>query len=195
MGQSNSTLQCVQLSAMDLFVILLLSTRLTKVEGYYRPEPPIETIPEVTHNATSSPLDTRGPLSLDKGDKGNINSAMNHNLSSRLQDHTLPLNRVRRGKEVEASAAPTEIQKEDRLYFDGLDCRNPSMVRNGLVSDICKGDKILGKVDDPVETVTIIQHSTKRTTKAYKCKKRVTRLTDVCGAFSHSKILCPPDIL
>ena len=138
---------------MSLFVILLLSILSTMVEGYHRPEPPVETIPEATYNATSFPLYIPGPLSLRKENKGNMDSAMNHNLSTRLQDPTLPLNRVRRGKGIKVRAAPTEIQKEDRLYFDGLDCRNPSMVRNGLVSDICKGDKTLGKMDDPVETV------------------------------------------
>ena len=155
---------------MGLFVILLFSILSTKVEGYHRVEPPIETIHGVTQKALRFLLYTPGPVSLDKGNQRDMYSAMNHNLSSLLPDPTLPLNRVRRGKEIEASAASIEIQKEDRLYFDGLDCRNPSMVRNGLVSDICKGDTTLGKVDDPVETVTIVQHSTKRTTKAYKCK-------------------------
>ena len=180
---------------MNLLVILLLDILSTKVEGYHRAKPPIETTHGDTQKALQFLLYTPGPVSLDKGNQGNMDSAMDHNLPSLQLGPILPLNRVRRDKGIEASATSTEIQKEDRLYFDGLDCRNPSMVRNGLVSDICKGDTTLGKVDEPVETVTIVQHSTKRITKAYKCKKRVTRLTEVCGAFSHSKILGPPDIL
>ena len=93
----------------------------------------------------------------------------------------------------EPRVVSTTLRKEDRLFFCGLDCRNPTQVRNGLVSDICKGT--LGKAEETVETVTILQHSTKRTTKAYKCRKQVTKLNEVCGAFSHSKILGPPDVL
>jgi hypothetical protein len=74
-----------------------------------------------------------------------------------------------------------------------LDCRTPTRVRSGLLTDVCgrapKSDE--GKEED----VVILQYSETRVLKAYRCKKKVSRINEICGAFSHSKILEPPDIL
>jgi len=157
----------------------------TPTKGYHRFEQPTKRIRDLKTSAADTPSFLPTAIIPHQGGEKNTEATVTNK----------PTTRVRRSKRVEIRAAPTELPQEDRLLFDGLDCRNPTMIRNGLVSDICEGEKTLDKIDETVESVTILQHSTKRTTKAYKCKKRVTRLTEVCGAFSHSKILGPPDIL
>ena len=74
-----------------------------------------------------------------------------------------------------------------------LDCRSPRSITSGLVSEICTTPKDTTEEDE--EPVLLLQYSTKRTITGYKCTKMESRLTEVCGAFSHSKILSPPDIL
>jgi hypothetical protein len=103
-------------------------------------------------------------------------------------------NGTRTNRDVNTEEPQVQPRRENKLLFDGLDCRSPTSVRNGLVTDICKGQKALGPVGH-TETVVILQHATKRTAKAYRCQKKISRLQEVCGAFSHSKILGPPDIL
>ena len=77
---------------MNLLVILLLDILSTKVEGYHRAKPPIETTHGDTQKALQFLLYTPGPVSLDKGNQGNMDSAMDHNLPSLQLGPTLPLN-------------------------------------------------------------------------------------------------------
>jgi hypothetical protein len=104
------------------------------------------------------------------------------------------VNETRSSRDTNTNIPSNPPKREEKLLFDGLDCRSPTSVRNGLVADICKGEKAMDPVGQ-AEPVVILQHDTKRVAKAYRCRKRVSRLQEVCGAFSHSKILGPPDIL
>jgi hypothetical protein len=42
---------------------------------------------------------------------------------------------------------------------------------------------------------TVVQFNPIRKVKGMKCEKRISTITAVCGAFSHSKLVAPPDIL
>ena len=101
---------------------------------------------------------------------------------------------AREPEEAKTNETLTKTRQEKKLYFNGLDCRSPTSVRNGLVTDICKEPDVT-ELLGTTETVVILQQATKRTAKAYRCRKKISRLLEVCGAFSHSKILGPPDIL
>ena len=81
----------------------------------------------------------------------------------------------------------------DTHFMNGLDCRSPHSIQNGLLSDVCGNytDIELG----PLEDVAILQYSTKHIVPAFRCEKKVSKLNMVCGSFSHSKIMSPPSIL
>jgi hypothetical protein len=42
---------------------------------------------------------------------------------------------------------------------------------------------------------TVIQFNPVRKFTGIKCEKRISVITAICGAFSHSKLVAPPDIL
>ena len=88
-------------------------------------------------------------------------------------------------------------QGKPKSYFiTGLDCHTPQSVKHGLLSDVCgtgNGDTAGGTAVP--ETVSILQYSTKHEVSGVRCTKRVSAINEICGSFSHSKILEPPDIL
>lgn len=81
-----------------------------------------------------------------------------------------------------------------RHSLDALDCRNPTAVRNGLVASVCN-QSMLWQEEAAEQPMLILQYSTKHVVKAVRCEKLVSRLTEVCGSFSHTKLLFPPDIM
>ena len=82
----------------------------------------------------------------------------------------------------------------DKKEIDALDCRHPQKVQTGLLSQVCTG-KDQGEIESTEQNVLILYSSTRHSVPAVRCEKRVSRLAMVCGSFSHSKILSPPDIL
>ena len=100
--------------------------------------------------------------------------------------------------EIHTRSVPSEpdaITKDNRLLINGLDCRNPTRIRNGLVRNLCHIDNQGPPAPEVVEAVTILQKSTNRITKAYRCKKYMSKLTTSCGSFIPDKMYGPPDIL
>ena len=85
---------------------------------------------------------------------------------------------------------PNDVNKR---LMSALDCRHPRSVTNGLTAQVCESKQ--AQVEEKEQSVMILYSSTKHAVSATRCEKRVTRLTEVCGSFSHSKILGPPDIL
>ena len=79
------------------------------------------------------------------------------------------------------------------LAMTGLDCRQPVSVRSGLLTSLCNkaSQSQVGKTED----VLILQRTNTRVLKAVRCEKKISRLRQVCGSFSHSKILEPLDVL
>ena len=84
------------------------------------------------------------------------------------------------------------LTAKSRLTMSALDCRVPRQVRNGLFASICKQEQ--PKVV-PEEDVLLLQYSTKRVISGYRCEKRETRIREICGFSSHTKLFEPPDIL
>ena len=83
--------------------------------------------------------------------------------------------------------------------FGALRCDD---VKNNAMygdADFCDETQILG--DDQAglegvdEQLTIVQQSAVRTFKGFKCTKRVSVITTLCGMFSHVKLQSPMDIL
>ena len=80
-----------------------------------------------------------------------------------------------------------------KFTMDGLDCRQPVSVQSGLLKSLCTE----GQEDTSTgpEEVLILQRTNVRLLDAVRCEKRITRLRQVCGSFSHSKILEPLDVM
>ena len=83
--------------------------------------------------------------------------------------------------------------------FSALRCNN--VKSNAMYGDeeFCSEARILeenqagpGGVD---EQLTVIQQSAVRTFKGFKCTKRISVITTLCGMFSHVKLQSPMDIL
>lgn len=83
----------------------------------------------------------------------------------------------------------------DRGLFsiDALDCRNPRQIRTGLLSNICETNAVAEPTEK--EDVLILQYADKKTINGYRCQKSASRVREICGSFSHSKIFEPMDIL
>ena len=96
---------------------------------------------------------------------------------------------------IQIRSVPDVDREHDRLAINGLDCRNPIKVRNGLVRNICQKKEAALPALEPIEAVTILQRSTSRTTKAYRCTKFISKVITSCGSFIPTKIYGPPDIL
>ena len=77
--------------------------------------------------------------------------------------------------------------------ISALDCRKPTAVTTSTLTNICQTNYTTNEVE--TEDVLILQYSTKRTVKGIRCTKKISRMSLVCGALSHSKILGPLDIL
>lgn len=74
-----------------------------------------------------------------------------------------------------------------------LDCRHPKMIRNGLLSGLCNSTK---PSQEGTEVATLIlQYSSKHIVDAVRCERVISRMTLICGAFSHTKLVSPMDIL
>ena len=80
----------------------------------------------------------------------------------------------------------------ENAQIQALDCRNPGRIRNGLVNWMCSNYRTAEKKR---ESAVVLQYSTKRTVKGYKCTRVQSTFREICGAFSHSKLYEPPSIL
>ena len=83
--------------------------------------------------------------------------------------------------------------KQNSLSLSGLDCRKPTHVQSGLVKSLCKGKT---GTDAPAkEDILILQKSNTYVLDAIRCEKKISRMTMVCGSFSHTKMSTAMDIL
>ena len=95
-----------------------------------------------------------------------------------------------------AWAAPAVLNSstdQERYTMQALDCLTPTEVRNGLLSSVCNTTGSQATPSKP-QTVLVLQYSTQRVIHGYKCEKFVSRYDAICGAFSHTKVLSPPDV-
>ena len=95
-----------------------------------------------------------------------------------------------------AIAAPAVLNSstdQERFTMSALDCLSPTEVRNGLMSSVCNTTRSQSTTSKP-QTVLVLQYNTQRVIQGYKCEKFVSRYEAICGAFSHTKVLSPPDV-
>ena len=87
----------------------------------------------------------------------------------------------------------------EEFRFDALQCDSARTLARYSGRRFCSIDKIRqenGLLDKgPSSEYGVLQYNPTRKFKAIKCEKRVSTLTAVCGAFSHSKLVEPPDVL
>lgn len=86
---------------------------------------------------------------------------------------------------------PGRYRQADTLR--ALDCRKPVSIKHGMIADICQNATMnsTGKMEE----VYVMQRASQVTVKGHRCTRRVTSVYEVCGAFSHSKLMQPPSIL
>ena len=93
-------------------------------------------------------------------------------------------------------AAPAVLNSgtdQERFTMNALDCLSPTEVRNGLMDSVCNTTRSMLATSKP-QTVLVLQYNTQRVIQGYKCEKFVSRYDAICGAFSHTKVLSPPDV-
>lgn len=83
--------------------------------------------------------------------------------------------------------------------FDALQCKDVRTTATYSGRKFCNPQTIkteYGLTDrNDGGIYTVIQHNPVRKFKGVKCEKRISAITAVCGAFSHSKLVTPPDVL
>jgi len=91
------------------------------------------------------------------------------------------------------------VQILEEYQFTALKCDNVKTTAMYSGKKFCDPDKIraeYGLMDQHVGgTYSVIQFNPVRKFKGMKCEKRISTITAVCGAFSHSKLVEPPDVL
>ena len=98
---------------------------------------------------------------------------------------------------VKAIEPGTQLIQE--YMFDALTCNDVRTTASYSGKKFCQEELIkkeYGLGDrTPNGEMTVIQFNPIRKFKGIKCEKRVSAITAVCGAFSHSKLVAPPDVL
>jgi len=93
-----------------------------------------------------------------------------------------------------ARSVRTTPQNLERRPMTALDCRTPQAVQTGLVSQVCDSGS-QAEVETEEQEVLILYSSNKHAVRAVRCEKYLSRIYMICGSFSHTKLLSPPDIL
>jgi hypothetical protein len=83
--------------------------------------------------------------------------------------------------------------------MDALLCNDVRTAASYSGRRFCKTENIKKdfglKKRNPGGMMTVIQYNQQRKFKGIRCAKRVSSITAICGAFSHSKLVAPPDVL
>ena len=74
-----------------------------------------------------------------------------------------------------------------------MDYRQPTKIQSGLVDDIC-GKPTNTTSERITQDVIVLQSSGTRVITATRCKKQAHRILMYCGAYSHMKLIEPPDV-
>ena len=82
----------------------------------------------------------------------------------------------------------------DSKLIAALDCRKPVKIETSTLKTVCNTNSTRKEIDGK-EDVLILQYSSKRIVKGVRCSKRSSKMSLICGALSHNKIISPMDIL
>jgi hypothetical protein len=92
-----------------------------------------------------------------------------------------------------------DVPLVQEYVFDALQCNDVRTTAAYSGRKFCQEDKIKQEFGmserTPGMEMTVIQFNPARRFKGVKCEKRISTITAVCGAFSHSKLVAPPDVL
>jgi hypothetical protein len=92
-----------------------------------------------------------------------------------------------------------KIGSGEVFQFEALQCDNAHALARYSSKRFCDNEAIKQEsgVAKPTEggEYAVIQYSTNKYFKAMMCEKKVSVLNVICGAFSHSKLIEPPDVL
>ena len=94
------------------------------------------------------------------------------------------------------SATPVHEASESYVQhpLHALDCRQPTRIQSGLVTDICGKTSNISTNGKAVEEVILMQRSEVQVIEAVRCKKQSHRILMYCGAYSHMKLVEPPSV-
>ena len=94
---------------------------------------------------------------------------------------------------------PLGYQGGTDFIFDALSCSEVRNIAAYSSQAYCDPEKIVKETSQQElgkeEMLTIIQKDASRIFKGFKCTKRKSVITALCGMFSHSKLQSPMDIL
>lgn len=87
----------------------------------------------------------------------------------------------------------------EEYQFNALQCDNARTLARYSGRSFCDVETIRKDNGVPIKTeggeYSVLQLNPVRKFKAIRCEKKISSLTAVCGAFSHSKLVEPPDVL
>jgi len=91
------------------------------------------------------------------------------------------------------------VASGEEFKFEALRCDNSHALARYSSRQFCNMGKIRAESGVAEKTAggeyVVLQHNPEKRFKATICEMRVSTLTAVCGAFSHSKLVEPPDVL
>ncbi len=93
----------------------------------------------------------------------------------------------------------SKLSPGEEFLFEALQCNEARALSRYSGRNFCDTNKIkeenglMQKQEGSVYTV--LQYNEKRVFNAIQCEKKVSTLSIICGAFSHSKIIEAPDVL
>ena len=95
---------------------------------------------------------------------------------------------------------PVTVEKrgdpDTRRQFNipAMDCRAPSSIQSIATADTCQGRKRSTQVLSSHQ-ILLLQRIDETVRTGVRCRKFKTTLDLICGSFSHSKLMMPPDVL
>jgi len=101
---------------------------------------------------------------------------------------------------MNADGRPSDANDVAPEYvFEALSCGDVRTAASYSGRKFCKTENIQKdfglKRRNPGGLMTVVQYNVQRKFKGIRCAKRVSSITAVCGAFSHTKLVAPPDVL
>ena len=101
---------------------------------------------------------------------------------------------------MNADGRPSDANDVAPEYtFEALSCGDVRTAASYSGRKFCKTENIQKdfglKRRNPGGLMTVVQYNVQRKFKGIRCAQRVLSITAVCGAFSHTKLVAPPDVL
>ena len=88
---------------------------------------------------------------------------------------------------------PLGFTSQDSYPINAIDCRFPTRIQSGILSNLCTSIKESSEDSDKIK-VMILLHSNKKVIKGYRCEKKYSIFWEICGLLSHTKLYEPPTI-